>query len=296
MAEREITLKIHISPHDKRIILSMDLDYAAMYPDLGGERKRAYELAIEWSLEYLALQKLSITFFCCPEDAAMFPHCIRTMRRAGHQIGLHIHTIEAHTPSAVKRRILAEGTKLLEDMAGRTIRWHRGGMFFLDQETVLILKELNYVGDSSLVPDRCLERWVAGKYDTGHGHLKYNMPMDYRGFPTAPYYVQPSFLEVPPSRYCMDFLQPDKMRRAIEEDIDDLSVIYIHPKNLDGMVLKESIEGKMKEGFLEVIGGLKKKAYKFSGYEDVLNAGGYPERFEVFKKLYVRSSETVVVK
>lgn len=116
----------------KQILLSMDLDYAAMYPALGGERKRAYELAIEWSLEYLALQGHSIMFFCCPEDAAMFPHCIHAMRRAGHQIGLHIHTIDAHTLSAMKRRILRDGTKLLEDMTGQAVRWHRAGMFFLD--------------------------------------------------------------------------------------------------------------------------------------------------------------------
>ena len=205
----------------------MDLDYAAMYPDLGGERKRAYELAIEWSLEYLALQGLSSMFFCCPEDAAMLPHCIRAMCRAGHQIGLHIHTIDAHTTNAMKRRILQDGTKLLEDMTGRAVRWHRGGMFFLDQATVLALKELNYAGDSSLVPDRCLKRWVAGEHETGH--LEFDMPMDYRGFPESPYHILPSFLEIPPSRYCGDFLYPEKMIDAIAQDVNGLSVIYIHP-------------------------------------------------------------------
>ena len=157
-------------------------------------------------------------------------------------------------------------------------------MFYVDKEIAEILREREFVGDSSLVPDRHIKKWVSGKYETKH--MEFDMPVDYRNFSETPYYLLPSLLEVPPSRYCWDFLNPEAMLRAIEEDTNNFSVIYIHPKNLDGTILKESMEGRVKTGFIKVIDELIKRKFVFLEYNNIFGREEFPERFDLFKRLY----------
>jgi len=268
----------------KNILLSMDWDYISMYPEIHGEWKKAYEEAMEWALGFLEEKKLTITLFCCPENAAMFPDYVKKIKQAGHQVGLHIHTIEKNTSFEDKKKILTEGKNMLEDLSQQPVKWFRAGMFYLDKEMATILKELGFKGDSSLLPDRKMEKWVSGENETKH--MEFEMPMNYRGFPAPPYYLLPSLLEIPPSKYCFNFYTPEAMLKSIEEDTNNLSVIYLHPKNLDGMVLRESLKGKMKAGLVMVIDKLIEGGFKFLEYDNMLGREEFPERFDLFERLY----------
>lgn len=273
----------------KNILLSMDWDlisirFFAGYLAIPKEWKKAYEEAMEWGLNFLKQKKLTITFFCCPENAAMFPDYVKKIKKDGHQVGLHIHTIDKNTSFKDKKRIIIEGKNMLEHLSQQKIEWFRGGMFYLDKEITTILTELEFKGDSSLVPDRKIEKWISGKYSAKYMEL--DMPMDYRGFPETPYYLLPSLLEIPLSRYSFNFSTPEIMLKSIEKDTNNLSVIYLHLKNLDGMVLKQSMEGRMKTGFIRVIDKLIERKFMFLEYDNILGREKFPKRFDLFKKLY----------
>ena len=278
----------------KNVLLSMDWDYVSMYPEIHGEWKQAYEEAMEWGLTFLEEKKLKITFFCCPENATMFPDYIKNIKKAGHQVGLHIHTIDKNTSFKDKEKIMTDGKDILEDLSQQKIEWFRAGMFYLDKEIATILTDLEFKGDSSLVPDINMEKWVPGMLSAGSEdgksyetkYFEFEGPMDYRGFPEKPYYLLPSLLEVPPSRYCFDFHVPQKMLKNIEEDVNNLSVLYIHPKNLGGLLLKESMEGKMKNGFTTVVNKLIEENSAFLGYDDFWGIEEFPKRFDLFERLY----------
>ncbi|NQT01924.1 MAG: polysaccharide deacetylase family protein [Planctomycetes bacterium] len=262
----------------------MDWDYVSMYPEIHGEWKKAYVEAMEWALEFLEKKGLTITFFCCPENAAMFPAYVKKIKTLGHQVGLHIHTIDKNTTSGDKKKIIIDGKGMLEDLSQQAIRWFRAGMFYLDKDIASILAELEFTGDSSLVPDIHMEKWISGINETKH--MEFEMPMDYSGFPEMPYYLLPSLLEVPPSRYCFDFRTPDTMIESIKDDTNNLSVIYLHPKNLDEMVLKESMQGKMKAGLVTVVDRLTDGKFRFVEYDNIQDMGAFPERLDIYEKLY----------
>ena len=59
---------------------------------------------MEWALDFLE-KKLTITFFCCPENAEMFPDYVKKIKKDGHQVGLHIHTIDKNTSFKDKKRL-----------------------------------------------------------------------------------------------------------------------------------------------------------------------------------------------
>jgi len=267
----------------KKILLSIDWDYISMYPEIHGEWKVAYTKAMDWALEFLAEKKLSITFFCCPENATMFPEFVKAISGAGHCVGLHIHSIDRFTPPEDKKTIMSDGKRMLEDLSQQRVKWFRGGMFYLDKDMVAILTELHFRGDSTLLPDRYMEKWISGKYETKH--MVFEMPMDYRGFPETLYYLASDLLEVPLSRYSMDFHRFDSMLNRIRNDTA-VSVIYLHPKNLGSDILRESMRGRVKQGLINVVEQLTREGYAFVEYDSMLSEEGYPDRFDIVERLY----------
>lgn len=253
---------------EKSVIISFDWDYAFFYPDISGHWKAAYREAMDWLLAYLDEKKLTATMFITPEDARMFPDYVREIVRRHHPVGLHIHSVFADTPYSKKVEIHQEGKELLEDVAGSKIQMYRGGMFYMDRDIVEILDNSSFIIDSSLVPGRVVvDKWRAGENETRY--MEFNVPMDYRGYPSVPYFLIDRLLEIPPSRYCMDFMTGSQMLAACQNEKTNLSVIYCHPKNLGDHRLRESINGRFRESFLGVMDGLLEGGFQFIGYDKV---------------------------
>lgn len=274
---------IPFSLRRRSVILSVDWDYAFFYPDISGTWKRAYERAVNWLFQFLSAKGLKATMFVTPENARLFPHHVERIIAEGHPLGLHIHSIMADTPRQKRRLILEGGTKCLEDAFGRRIRTFRGGMFYVDRDMVDDLAQLGYQVDSSLVPDRQATGDISGPLETRA--MKFNQPTDFRGFPAHPYFLKDNLLEVPPSRYCMDYFATGAPRSMIDACLKEptrLSVIYLHPKNVGGRGLKESAGGQVRRVFTRVVDALLAADVHFLDYAQLRERGSFP----VLKKPY----------
>ena len=253
----------------KRFNFSIDLDYSFFYPDLGGAWKKAYERASDWLLDYLDQVGLTITFFACPENIIMFPDYARRIVSSGHYLGLHIHNIYRFTPKEERDRILREGIDRIGEISGRKPQQFRGGMFYLDRDLVDRLEIMGFTLDSSLLPGRsCVECRVDGPLET-HS-FSFDMPMDYRNFPDNPYRLTQTIVEVPPSTYCQGWLNPQAVWEACLAEPTGLSVLYNHAKNCNGTELKESADGRMRDGMVEVLNRLMSEGFSYVSYEELI--------------------------
>ena len=252
--------------HTRRFNFSVDLDYAFFYPDLSGAWKVAYERASEWLLEYLGRMGLKITFFICPENVAMFPDYTRRLVQAGHTLGLHIHSIELHTPPDQRDRILREGIDRIAEFSGTKPYQFRAGMFYLDRDMVERLDGLGFTMDSSLVPGRYRPQCEVKETRC----FSFNMPVDYRGFPAHPYRLTQNIVEVPLSPYCQDWLNPQSMWQACLNESTGLSILYNHAKNTGDGALKESFDGRFRVGMSEVISKLMDEGFQYVSYDKLM--------------------------
>ena len=252
--------------HIRRFNFSVDLDYAFFYPDMSGAWKVAYERACEWLLEYLDRICLKITFFICPENVAMFPSYARRLVQAGHTLGLHIHSVELHTPPDQRDRILCEGIDRIAEFSGTKPYQFRAGMFYLDRDMVERLDGLGFTMDSSLVPERYLPQCEVNETR----HFSYNMPVDYRGFSTHPYRLTQNIGEIPPSPYCQDWLNPQSMWQACLNEPTGLSILYNHAKNTGDDALEESAGGQFRVGMSEVISRLLDEGFQHVSYDKLM--------------------------
>ena len=270
----------------RSVIISMDWDYAFFYPDISGDWKKAYEKAVDWLFDFLDSRSLKATMFVTPENAKLFPRHLERIVSGGHPIGLHIHSIMADTPRREKTKMLRDGTKMLEDASARAIDMYRAGMFYMDRDIVDDLVRLGYRIDSSLVPDRYVPGiYRMGKYETRH--MEFNQPTDFRGYPAHPYFLKGDLLEVPPSRYCMNYFAPgpDSMIENCVAEPTRLSLIYIHPKNMSGRGLKESAGGRIRRAFAKVVDALVDRDFRFIDYRAMLKLRSIPRLTEPYRWL-----------
>ena len=139
--------------------------------------------------------------------------------------------------------------------------------------------------DSTLVPGRaCSECRLDGPLETRS--FAFDMPMDYRGYPPGPYRISPSIVEVPPSPYCQGWLNLESTMKACFNETTSLPVLYNHVKNCDGSDLKESADGRMRDGMAAGMTQLLASGYSHVSFAELTAEGAtLPQRTDLLDRL-----------
>lgn len=161
---------------------------AGVAPEAWNTYPRRLAPAVDRALRALADHGASATFFVLGWVGRQQPDLVRRIAEAGHEVASHGmgHRMLQHLDAAAFRDELAESRRLLEDLAGRSVRGYRAPTFSVTHATawaIDVLAEAGYGYDSSVFPIR---------------HDRYGVP----GAPTAPHTARgpggASLLEIPP--------------------------------------------------------------------------------------------------
>lgn len=109
-------------------------------------------------LEMLEEFRIKATFFILGEVAGYYPHLVKEIAKAGHEIACHgMKHVDLwnYTPETF-RSDLKEAKNLLEDISGQKIIGYRAPNLVIEDWIVPILSELEFEYDSSVCPSRKL--------------------------------------------------------------------------------------------------------------------------------------------
>jgi hypothetical protein len=142
--------------------LSLDLDnlwsYMKTHGDLGWESFPSYlDIVVPRVLQYLAEQKLTITFFIVGQDAALKKNhaAIQSIVAAGHEIGNHSFYHEPWFHRYTKAQIEADlgmAETVLFQVTGEKPVGFRGPGYSLSETSLEVLEKMGYRYDASLLP------------------------------------------------------------------------------------------------------------------------------------------------
>jgi hypothetical protein len=134
----------------KEIVLTVDTE-----PDKGG-RSYTNIMKLGGVLNFFRKEGVFGTFFCTPCVAERFPSIIAEMVECGHEIGLHIHPnymgkssfALKDLPCADQKELLDRGKTVFAELGVEVVSFRSGG-FNNDAQTMMILNEMGFTGDSS---------------------------------------------------------------------------------------------------------------------------------------------------
>lgn len=137
-------------------------------------------------VELLAQFDQKATFFILGRLARDMPRLVRTIAAAGHEVGCHSyeHRRIFNFSREETTRFLTDAKSLLEDAAGQPVFGFRAPDFSItraNQWTFDVLKELNFLYDSSVMPTRLHDVYGIG------------------GFPRMPFVLPNGLVELPMS-------------------------------------------------------------------------------------------------
>lgn len=178
------------------------------------------------------------TFFILGRIARDMPGLIRRIADAGHEIGCHSfeHRRLFHFPQAEVRRFLLDAKSLLEDAGGQPVYGFRAPDFSITNKNIWafdVLKELNFVYDSSVMPTALHDVYGIG------------------GFPRQPFVMTNGLVELPMStikvwKHNVPFagggylrLYPAALTRALIRHANrrrEPAIVYLHPFEMGKIV------------------------------------------------------------
>jgi polysaccharide deacetylase family protein (PEP-CTERM system associated) len=109
-------------------------------------------------LELLDEFNIKATFFILSEVAGYYPHLVKEIAKAGHEISCHgkTHTdLWNYTPSTFRKDI-KEARNILEDLSGTKVIGYRAPNLVIEDWILPILHDLGFEYDSSVCPSRKL--------------------------------------------------------------------------------------------------------------------------------------------
>jgi peptidoglycan/xylan/chitin deacetylase (PgdA/CDA1 family) len=106
-------------------------------------------------LELLDRFEIPATFFVPGHSADTWPHLVREIAARGHELGNHgyLHEVPSALDTAAERAVIRRGNEAIERAAGVRPRGFRSPSWDLSPHTLDILRELDFVYDSSLMGD-----------------------------------------------------------------------------------------------------------------------------------------------
>jgi peptidoglycan-N-acetylglucosamine deacetylase len=110
--------------------------------------------------------EVQATFFIPAVIAQLYENDTKTLVYEGHEIGLHgwIHELASDLPHEVEKDLLSRGADLLEKICGTRPRGARMPSMEMSRQTVSLLRDLDFVYDSSMMADLdCYEIDVNGR-------------------------------------------------------------------------------------------------------------------------------------
>ena len=133
------------------------------------EEAREIEVNTTAILELLAQFDQKATFFILGRIARDMPGLIRTIAVAGHEIGCHSyeHRRLFHFSMDETKQFLAEAKSLLEGAGGQPVYGFRAPDFSITRSNLWafdVLKELNFVYDSSVMPTQLHDVYGIGDF------------------------------------------------------------------------------------------------------------------------------------
>ena len=105
--------------------------------------------------ELLARESIPATFFYPAVSAMLHPEEVRSLADEGHEIGIHawIHEVNSTLPFEAERDLTFRAAEMLDQIAGRPPVGIRTASWDFAQGTLLIIREMKLLYDSSLMAD-----------------------------------------------------------------------------------------------------------------------------------------------
>lgn len=115
--------------------------------------------SLERTLQLLDDRGLKATFFVLGYNAERYPHLVRAIQAAGHELGTHgySHTLVYNQTPGQFREELKRSICVIEDACGERVAGHRGAFFSITPRSkwaLDVLIELGLQYDSSIFPVR----------------------------------------------------------------------------------------------------------------------------------------------
>jgi polysaccharide deacetylase family protein (PEP-CTERM system associated) len=207
--------------------------------ELREEYGRRMDSCTRWLLDELAALDIRATFFVVGEIACSHPDLLRTMQRAGHEVGSHSwdhQRVHRLTPDEFRADV-RRSKEAIEDVTGEAVAGYRAPTFSVMRETgwaIDVLAELGLRYDSSIYPVR---------------HDRYGVP----DAPRAPFRAggrERTLLEIPPAtlRLCRMnlpiggggyfrllplFLMERAFAQVRKHCVPAVTMLYFHPWEFD---------------------------------------------------------------
>jgi polysaccharide deacetylase family protein (PEP-CTERM system associated) len=124
--------------------------------DSWGRQKSRVERNVDRLLELMAGSDvgMSCTWFILGWVAERFPHVVRRIADAGHEVASHgySHDLLDNLSREAFRADVRRSKQLLEDIAGEPVRGYRAPSFSIKEWAIPVLHDVGFVYDSSLFP------------------------------------------------------------------------------------------------------------------------------------------------
>jgi len=152
----------HVAAFDRTIARS---DWAAF--------ESRVEVNTDKFLDLTAAQGVSATFFFLGWVAERFPHLVRKVAAAGHEIASHGYShalVYQQTPDTFRAET-ADSKKLLQDLSQQPVTGYRAASYSITRQSLWaleILQELDFSYDSSIYPILHDRYGINGAPDTPH--------------------------------------------------------------------------------------------------------------------------------
>jgi peptidoglycan/xylan/chitin deacetylase (PgdA/CDA1 family) len=153
----------------RRVLLTFDFDAMSVWIGTYGEqtpgpisRGEFGVVGVRRILETLGRHGVPATFFVPGHTALAFPHAVRAIDAAGHEIGHHgfVHERISTLSPAEERHVLERGTGILHDVTGKRPVGYRSPSGDFTSVTTQLLAELGFEYDSSLMGSDFAPYWV----------------------------------------------------------------------------------------------------------------------------------------